>query len=119
MTKKLLTILAAAAVLLLIAGVGVLLPHPAAPAAETAAPAAQETPAPVAQEMPAREALIEGYLRTAGSFHPGTAGSSLNRARAACDKRRYFPHKSNSNETDTPARLVLCPEPVLSPCRPL
>lgn len=52
-----------------------------------------ETPSPTAGveavPLPTAAEMAEGYLRPAGSFHPGTAGASLRRAGAACETLRF------------------------------
>lgn len=53
-----------------------------------AAPPAAE-PVDTALPAPAAETLAEGYLRPIGRFHPGTAGSSLGLAQAACGALRF------------------------------
>ena len=54
------------------------------PAAQTADSGKRDpVPAPSAADC------AEGFFRVVGSFHPGTAGSSLGRAQAACSAYRF------------------------------
>ena len=85
---------------------------PKTPAA-TAAPVVQEAePTPAAQEaeivpaapsepVPSAALFAEEYFRVVGSFHPGTAGSSLRRAHAACGAYR-FAAEHRIGSTDIP-----------------
>ena len=79
----------------------------------TAVPQATEEPASVTPEpeptaentataaVPTAEAFADNYFRVVGSFHPGTAGSSLRRAWAAC-AAVHFANENRIAETDIP-----------------
>ncbi len=93
MKKK--TILLLLALVLLIAVLAVVLlvgraPAPQ-PAENTPEPAAQETGAESTPRapVPTAAAFAEDFFRVVGRFHPGTAGSSLGRALAACGAYRF------------------------------
>ena len=51
--------------------------------------------------VPTAEEFVEGYYRVVGSFHPGTAGSSLVRAQAAC-AAVHFAAEHRIAEVDVP-----------------
>ena len=64
---------------------------PAQPAESAPVPAAQEAGGESAYTAPAptAAACAEDFFRAVGRFHPGTAGSSLGRALAACGAYRF------------------------------
>ncbi len=89
MKKKTILLLLGLVLLLAVLAIPMLLTY-RAPAQEAPA-AAQETEGESAApaELPAASAFAEDFFRTVGRFHPGTAGSSLGRAAAACGAYRF------------------------------
>ena len=80
-------------ILLLLAMLGTLCAcgQPNAAQTEAAAPTAapSEEPEEVTAPVPSNEEFVEGYFRVVGAYHPGTAGSSLKQAQAACGAVRF------------------------------
>ena len=77
---------------------------PAAPEMPADGPAAvipEPTQSAATAPVPTAQAFADSYFRVVGSFHPGTAGSSLRQAQAAC-AAVHFAASNRLAEADIP-----------------